>query len=108
MSEISLPKAAYILVLLGGIIMLILGILSFLGVGFEFGPVRWGWGYFSFAYSGIVMLICGIIALVGAKNVAAISWAIVLIIVGIIGGGIGGLLVVLGGIIGVILYLTKK
>lgn len=108
MSEISPSRVAYVLVLVGGVILLVLGILSFLGIGFDFGPIRWGWGYFAFAYSGIVMIICGIIALIGAKNVTALSWAIILLIVGIIGGGIGGLLVAIGAVIGLIMYVAKK
>lgn len=43
---------------------------------------------FSFAYFGIVTIICGIIAIIGAKSVTTIVWAIVLIIVGDIGGGL--------------------
>ncbi len=53
---------------------------------------------FGFAYFGIVTIICGIIAIIGAKSVTTLVWAIVLIIVGIIGGGLGGLLVILGGL----------
>ncbi len=63
---------------------------------------------FGFAYFGIVILICGIIAIIGAKSVTHIVWAIVLIIVGIIGGGLGGLLVILGGLIGLIAVVIKK
>jgi hypothetical protein len=45
----------------------------------------------------------GIIALVGAKSVSRIEWAIILIIVGLIAGGVGGILVLLGGILSLIL-----
>jgi hypothetical protein len=63
---------------------------------------------FSFAYFGIVAIICGIIAIIGSRSVTTIVWAIVLIIVGVIGGGLGGLLVILGGLIGLIAVLVKK
>jgi hypothetical protein len=105
MSEISVSRIAYILALIGGILLVISGLLSLIGYGFiYFGPFL----PFSFAYFGIVTLICGIIAIIGAKSVTTLVWAIVLIIVGIIGGGIGGLLVIFGGLIGLIVVITKK
>jgi hypothetical protein len=103
MSEIS--RIAYYLALIGGILLVIFGLLSLVGMAFTFiGPFI----SFGFAYFGIVMLICGIIAIIGARSAATIVWAIVLIIVGIIGGGLGGLLVILGGIIGLIAVLIRK
>ncbi len=105
MSEISVSRIAYILALVGGILMAIFGLLSLIGFHYEnFGPVlHWG-----FAYGSIVTIICGVIALVGAKSATTLVWAIVLIIVGMIGGGLGGLLVVLGGILGLIVVVSKK
>ena len=56
-------------------------------------------GYFGV---GIISLILGIVAVFGSKRAGELLWAIVLIIVGFIGGGIGGLLVLIGGILGLI------
>ena len=53
-------------------------------------------------------IICGVIAIIGAKSASTLVWAIVLIIVGIIGGGLGGLLVILGGLLGLIVVITKR
>lgn len=103
MARTSLGQIAYILALIGGILLVIFGLLSLLSIGLG------GFFYFSiysFAYSGIVMLICGVIAIIGARSVNTLVWAIVLIIVGIVGGGLGGLLVVLGGLIGLIIALS--
>jgi len=50
----------------------------------------------------LLPLILGIIAIVSAKHVTELVWAIVLIIIGFIGGGIGGILVLLGGLLGLI------
>ena len=106
MSEISVSRIAYILALIGGILLVILGLLSFIGYsGQNFGPVL-HWEFF--AYGSIVAIICGVIAIVGAKSASTLVWAIVLIIVGVIGGGLGGLLVVLGGILGLIVVVSKK
>jgi hypothetical protein len=104
MAGTSISTIAYYLALIGGILMILLGLLSF----FEsFGGFYYHWG-FGFATGGIIMLIMGIIAIIGAKSASTLVWAIVLTIVGIIGNGPGGLLVVLGGIIGLIVALSKK
>ena len=105
MSEISVSRIAYILALVGGILLVILGLLSLIASSFEnYGPfLHWG-----FAYGSIVTIICGVIAVVGSKSATTLVWAIVLIIVGIVGGGLGGLLVVLGGLFGLITVITKK
>jgi hypothetical protein len=104
MSDVS--RLAYYLALIGGILLVLLGILSLIGYSFVIIPAYIPWG---FAYAGaIVSIVCGIIAVVGAKSAATLVWAVVLIIVGIIGGGLGGLLVIFGGIVGLIIVLSKK
>jgi hypothetical protein len=103
----SISRIAYYLVLIGGILLIIFGLLSLLSIGFG-GPSFLYWTVYSFAYSNIVMIICGVIAIIGAKSASHLVWAIILIIVGLIGGGLGGLLVILGGIVGLIASLTKK
>jgi len=106
MSEISVSRIAYVLALLGGILLVILGLLSFFGYSIEnFGSVL-HWRFF--AYESIVAIICGVIAIIGSKSATTLVWAIVLLIVGIIGGGLGGLLVVLAGLLGLIVAITKK
>ena len=107
MAKTSLGQVAYILTLVGGILLVIFGLLSLLSIGFG-GPSFFYWSVYSFGYSGLVMLICGVIAVIGAKSVTTLVWAIVLLIVGFIGGGLGGLLVLLGAIIGLILVLTHN
>ncbi len=52
--------------------------------------------------SGVITLILGIVAVIVSKRASELIWAIVLIVVGFIGGGIGGLLVLIGGILGLL------
>lgn len=103
MSGTSVSQIAYYLALIGGILMVVFGLLGFFQS--SFGGFYFYWGY---AYGGIVTLVCGIIAIIGAKSASTLVWAIVLIIVGAVGGGLGGLLVLLGGIFGLITVLAKK
>ena len=74
--------------------------------------VTWVFGayylYWGFTYGSIVTIVMGVIAIIGAKSVNTLVWAIILIIVGAIGGGLGGILVILGGLIGIITVVSKK
>ena len=92
MSGTPVSTIAYYLVLIGGILMVLFGLLGLLA---DFGNFIFHWG---FSYGGIVTLVMGVIAIIGAKSVNTLVWAIILIVVGAIGGGLGGLLVILGGI----------
>jgi hypothetical protein len=57
---------------------------------------------------GIIPLILGVVSIIGSKYVHRLEWAIILIILGYVGGGIGGLLVLIGGILGLVSVLIKK
>ncbi len=102
MSGTQLSRIAYYLALIGGVLMIVFGLIGFFA---SFGAYIFHWGY---SYGGIVTVIMGIIAVIGAKSANTLVWAIVLIIVGLIGGGLGGLLVLLGGIFGLITALARK
>ncbi len=102
MSKTSVSIIAYYLALIGGIIMILFGLLGLL---VDFGSFIFHWG---FAYGGILTLVMGVIAVIGARSASTLVWAIILIIVGAVGGGLGGLLVLLGGLFGLISVLTKK
>jgi hypothetical protein len=85
--------------IVGGILLIIfslLGLLSYaVSIPFQ-SPIR---GFFG---AGIITLILGVVAIVGSKKANQLLWAIVLIVVGYLGGGIGGLLVLIGGILGLL------
>ena len=102
MAGSSISTVAYYLALIGGVLMVLFGLLGFL---VSFGGLFFGWGFI--AYGGIITIIMGVIAIIGARSASTLVWAIVLIIVGLIGGGLGGFLVLLGGIVGLIASLSK-
>jgi hypothetical protein len=80
--------------------MILLSVLSFLGIAFmSFGMT--GLGLFA-SFGAILGIILGIVAIFGSKHVTELVWAIVLIVIGFVGGGIGGLLVLVGGILGLL------
>ena len=105
MADTSISRIAYILALIGGILLVIFGLFDLIGFT---GLAIFHFSFYAFAYAGIVSIICGVIAIIGARSASTLVWAIVLIIVGIIGGGLGGLLVVLGGLLGIIVVITKR
>lgn len=99
----SISRLAYYLALIGGILLLVFGLLGVFQSAFRGFYVSWG-----LSYGGIVSLLCGVIAVIGASRNSDLVWAIVLIIIGIIGGGIGGLLVLIGGILGLVSVLSHR
>ena len=101
MAKASLGRVAYVLALIGGAILVILGLLSFLGMAFTMVTFSM-FGSFGGSFWGIIEIVLGLVAIYGAKRVTDLTWAIVLIVVGIIGGGLGGILVLLGGILGLL------
>lgn len=97
----SIGYFGYILAIIGGILMIIFGLLSLVGYAISIpfhSPIE------GFGLGGIITIILGIVAVVGSKRVTELIWAIVLIIVGFVGGRIGGLLVLIGGILGLVAH----
>lgn len=101
MAKGSLGRAAYVLTLIGGVLLILLSVLSFLGMAFMTAIGMPGLGMFA-GFGAIVGIILGIVAIILSKRVTELMWAVVLIVVGLIGGGIGGLLVLIGGILGLL------
>lgn len=100
----SLAYAGYILVMLGGILLIIFGLLGLIGIVLiPFSPLY----YIGVAAHGLITLILGIIAIIGAKQVGTLLWAIGLLVLGIIATGFGGVLIILGALLGLISVLTK-
>ncbi|MGA2790482.1 MAG: hypothetical protein ABSF00_06925 [Candidatus Bathyarchaeia archaeon] len=99
MAKASLGKLAYLLALIGGVILVIQGLLSFVGMAFMmFMPSVLG--SVGGAFWGIIEIILGIVAIYGSKRATDLTWDIILIVVGVIGGGLGGILILIGGIVG--------
>jgi len=100
LAQYSIGTFAYYLTLIGGVLLVVFSLLGLIGhaVTMPFQVPLLGMT-FGFA---LLPLILGIIAIVLAKRVTDLAWAIVLIIIGFIAGGIGGIIVLLGGILGLI------
>ncbi len=102
-------RIAYYLAIIGGVLLVIFGLLDLIGASLgSLGIVGARYFTLGFAFEGIITIACGVIAVLGAKSASNLLWAIILIIVGLIGGGLGGLLVLLGGILGLVTNLIKK
>ncbi len=96
----SLAYAGYILALIGGIIIIIEAILAIIGSPFLAGLTVLG--AIGALVSGIIRLIIGLVCIAGSRYVSSLTWAIILLVLGIIAGGIGGVLVVIGAILGLL------
>jgi len=53
-------------------------------------------------------MILGAVAFVFAKRVKDLLWAVVLLLIGLIGGGIGGALVAVGAILSLVVIFMKR
>jgi hypothetical protein len=101
MANSLLGRLAYILALIGGILMVVFRLLGFAGFAIvsmmSFGMPRLFPGY------EILGLILGIVAIIISKRATETLWAIVLIVIGLVDlQGIGALLVLFGGILGLV------
>ena len=103
----SVAYWGYILALIGGILIIIFGLLGLIGNSFgsAYSPAGY---YVSGAVYSVVAIVIGIICVVGSRSVGTLPWAIVLLVLGIISGGIGGVLVILGAILGLISILVRS
>jgi hypothetical protein len=100
MAKSSLGRLAYVLALVGGILMVVFRLLGFLG--FAVGMLSFGMSRLFPGYE-ILGLILGVVAIIISKRATEPLWAVVLIVIGIIAlQGIGALLVLLGGILGLV------
>jgi hypothetical protein len=97
----------YILALIGGILIIVFGLLSLRGnsLGSAFSPAGY---YLTGAMYSIVAIIIGVICVVGSKSVGTLVWAIVLLVLGIVSGGLGGVLVILGALLGLVSIFVKS
>jgi hypothetical protein len=97
----------YILALIGGILIIVFGLLALIGnsLGSAFSPAGY---YLSGAMYSILAIIIGVICVFGSKSVGKLVWAIVLLVLGIVSGGIGGALVILGALLGLVSIFVKS
>ena len=92
-------ELGYVLALVGAVVMILLSLASFFGLAVVLPfqvPIAAMFG------SAIIGLILGVIAFFGSKHVRELIWAVVLLVIGFVGGGIGGLMVLLGGLLGIL------
>ena len=94
-----MAKLGYVLALLGGIVIIVFSLAAILNAPLYI-PFRSP--LVSYFGIGAISLILGIVAVVGSRRVNELIWAIVLMAVGFLGGGIGGLLTLVGGLLGLL------
>jgi phosphate starvation-inducible membrane PsiE len=97
----------YILALIGGILIIVFGLLALIGnsLGSAFSPAGY---YLTGALYSVVAIIIGVICVIGSRSVGTLVWAIVLLVLGIVSGGLGGILVILGALLGLVSIFVKS
>ena len=104
----SLSHTGYILALIGGIIIVLSGALHLLGVTIDFLRVLEFLPVFGGTIKAIIKIIIGAVCITGSKYVSNLTWAIILLVLGIIAGNLGGTLVLVGAILGLISTTYKR
>jgi hypothetical protein len=99
----KLSYIGYLSALIGGILLVLFGILAFAGSFLKIFSLL---AFFSGTIYAAIEIGMGVMCIIGSKYVTNLTWAIILLIFGIVGGGIGGLLVILGALIGLIVKFT--
>ncbi len=92
-------ELGYVLALVGAVVMILLSLASFFGLAIALPfqvPIAAMFG------SAIIGIILGVVAFIGSKHVRELIWAVVLLVIGIVGGGLGGIMVLLGGLLGIL------
>jgi hypothetical protein len=100
----TLSYIGYVLTLIGGILVVLFGLVGLLGSAFLiFSPLA----FLGKSVHSLAEIVLGVICIIGSRLVKNLTWAIILVILGFVAGGIGGTLVVLGGLIGLLSTLSK-
>jgi hypothetical protein len=101
---VRLSYIGYVLALVGGILVVLFGLVGLLGSAFLiFSPLA----FLGKSVHSLVEIVLGVICIIGSRLVKNITWAVILVILGLVAGGIGGTLVVLGALIGLLSKLLK-
>jgi len=104
----TLSYVAYILALLGGIIIILFGVFDFFGVALRIFRYASVLSFLSGTVSALVQIVIGIVCIIGSRYISGLVWTIILLILGIIAGTLGGSLVVIGAILGLASILLKS
>lgn len=104
----TLSYVGYILVLVGGIIVLLFGLFDLLEVGVRIFRDISLLSFLSGTLRALAQVVIGIVCIIGSKFVSNLVWAIVLLVLGIVAGTLGGSLVVIGAILGLVSVLLKS
>jgi hypothetical protein len=97
----------YILALIGGILIIVFALLGLIGHSLDnaFSPAG---RFIAGTIYSVIAIVIGAICIVGSKFVGTLVWAIVLLVLGIVAGGIGGALVIIGALLGLLSIFLKS
>jgi hypothetical protein len=104
----TLAYAGFILVLIGGIIVLLFGLFDLLKVGVGVFRGISLLGFLSGTAWSLAQIVIGIVCIIGSRFVSNLVWAIILLVLGLVAGTIGGTLIVIGAILGLVSVIIKS
>jgi len=103
----TLSYVGYVLVLIGGIIIVLFGFLDLLGVAIRVFRDVALLSFLGGTVWALVQMAIGVVCIIGSRFVSNLLWSIILLVLGIV-AGTGGALVVIGAILGLVSILLKS
>jgi hypothetical protein len=104
----TLRQVGFILVLLGGIIILVFGVLDLLGVAFRIFRGLSVLSFVSGTASALIQIVIGAVCMIGSRFISGLLWVIILLILGLVAGTLGGSVVIVGALLGLVAVLLKS
>jgi hypothetical protein len=95
----AVSELGYAFAILGALVMILLSLANFLGFSITLpfhAPIAAMFG------SALIGLILGVVAFIGSKHVLESIWAVALLVIGYVGGGLGGMMALFGGVLGIL------
>ena len=107
MPEEQLTTLAKALVLAGGVILVVAGMIEFVGGNvspYTNSPLSG----LERAQEGVLAIVAGVLALSGYRQLHMIGWSVLVIVLGIVAGGLGGILILVSGLVSLVVVHAEK
>lgn len=105
--EEQLSTLARALVLAGGVILVVAGMIAFVG-GNVSSYVSSPLSGLNRSQEGVLAIVAGVLALSSYRQLRMTGWSVLMIVLGIITGGLGGILILVSGLVSLVVAHAEK
>jgi len=105
--EEQLSTLARALVLAGGVILVVAGMIAFVG-GRVSSYISSPLSDITPAQEGVLAIVAGVLALSSYRQLRMTGWSVLMIVLGIVTGGLGGILILVSGLVSLVVAHAEK